>query len=420
MTAITSSSSKGSSGPNPSAEFLSPVAKRQLGRSRAINVEGFISPPVNFKPWKTFSDAPRYFRPGRPVRTLTVRLQELYDRVQSKDRTILPPEKTFSPTARNPRWDYVKPCQCLGSGSNGKVYLLQDRLTGRAVAGKLNIPENKNVIPQSSWKVACEERENLYRLQAFPHVIGFYGGVSWRDQWRKMLIMELASCTLDKILKAKQLSFIEQISVLYQLLNFHWAASAKKWVHGDLKPSNIGFDHRGYIKLLDVSFAHDTEQYDFGPNKIQALWERAPEIILGRKYDTSIDLWSIGCIACEMFLGKTFVYGVNDDNDGRLEALGQIANKIGLPSREYLQRCSLKNTYFRPNGTPHLYSGAPLSDNWLERVRQKAQQHNIPKVAAELFVELLAGMLKYEQRITPPAALELCKQIGSVLETSSQ
>jgi serine/threonine protein kinase len=40
------------------------------------------------------------------------------------------------------------------------------------------------------------------------------------------------------------------------------------------------------------------------PAQIVTLWYRGPEVLLGsRHYATSIDIWSVGCIAAEMATG---------------------------------------------------------------------------------------------------------------------
>ena len=36
---------------------------------------------------------------------------------------------------------------------------------------------------------------------------------------------------------------------------------------------------------------------------IQSRFYRAPEILLGMKYSLAIDLWSLGCICTELYLG---------------------------------------------------------------------------------------------------------------------
>jgi serine/threonine protein kinase len=38
---------------------------------------------------------------------------------------------------------------------------------------------------------------------------------------------------------------------------------------------------------------------------------RAPEIILGTPYDEKIDMWSVGCVLAELYLGKPLFVGEN-------------------------------------------------------------------------------------------------------------
>lgn len=41
-------------------------------------------------------------------------------------------------------------------------------------------------------------------------------------------------------------------------------------------------------------------------------WYRAPELILGeKKYDNSIDIYAIGCIMGELYLGRPLFPGTN-------------------------------------------------------------------------------------------------------------
>lgn len=37
--------------------------------------------------------------------------------------------------------------------------------------------------------------------------------------------------------------------------------------------------------------------------------QRAPEVILGIPYTTAIDMWSLGCVVAELFLGRVLYRG---------------------------------------------------------------------------------------------------------------
>jgi dual specificity tyrosine-phosphorylation-regulated kinase 2/3/4 len=47
---------------------------------------------------------------------------------------------------------------------------------------------------------------------------------------------------------------------------------------------------------------------------IQSRFYRSPEVILGLKYSTEIDMWSLGCILCELATGKALFPGENEHN----------------------------------------------------------------------------------------------------------
>ena len=68
-------------------------------------------------------------------------------------------------------------------------------------------------------------------------------------------------------------------------------------------------------------------------------WYRAPEILLGsNKYDTAVDLWSLGCIFGEMLGGKPVFPGTSTLN--QIEKIGEL---IGAPSGDDMG--ALQSTY---------------------------------------------------------------------------
>ena len=76
------------------------------------------------------------------------------------------------------------------------------------------------------------------------------------------------------------------------------------------------------MKLIDFGSAcfegQSAHQY------IQSRFYRSPEVILGLEYDSAIDMWSLGCVAAELFLGLPILPGVHEHDQ-----LGRIIEMIG-------------------------------------------------------------------------------------------
>ena len=86
-----------------------------------------------------------------------------------------------------------------------------------------------------------------------------------------------------------------------------------KVIHCDLKPENIllkSFNGTS-LKVIDFGSAcfYEKRMYTY----IQSRFYRAPEVILGLSYTTSIDMWSFGCILVELFTGKPIFPGENEN-----------------------------------------------------------------------------------------------------------
>ena len=74
----------------------------------------------------------------------------------------------------------------------------------------------------------------------------------------------------------------------------------------DLKPSNIllSSPRRPVLKLADFGFAqHFSDEETATKVKGSPLY-MAPEMLLRRKYDAKVDIWSVGIILYEALFGK--------------------------------------------------------------------------------------------------------------------
>jgi homeodomain interacting protein kinase len=115
-------------------------------------------------------------------------------------------------------------------------------------------------------------------------------------------------------------------------------------IHADLKPENI--------MLLDpVRQPYRVKVIDFGSAShvskavcntyLQSRYYRAPEIILGLPFCEAIDMWSLGCVLAELFLGLPLFPGQNVHNQ-----LVRMIKVLGRPCERLMTQGQHVHRYF--------------------------------------------------------------------------
>ena len=148
-----------------------------------------------------------------------------------------------------------------------------------------------------------------------------------------MLVFEYMDKDLKKHMDSRgdrgQLEPITIKSFMHQLLRGIAFCHENRVLHRDLKPQNLLINSRGQLKLGDFGLARA-----FGipvntfSNEVVTLWYRAPDVLLGsRTYNTSIDIWSAGCIMAEMYTGRPLFPGTTNEDQ-----LQKIFRLMGTPS----------------------------------------------------------------------------------------
>lgn len=63
---------------------------------------------------------------------------------------------------------------------------------------------------------------------------------------------------------------------------------------------------------------------------IQSRFYHSPEVLLGFPYTASIDMWSLGCIAVELFLGLPLFPGTSEYN--QITRILEMIGCVGIPT----------------------------------------------------------------------------------------
>uniref|UniRef100_A0A8C8IBV1 Serine/threonine-protein kinase PRP4 homolog n=1 Tax=Oncorhynchus tshawytscha TaxID=74940 RepID=A0A8C8IBV1_ONCTS len=101
-------------------------------------------------------------------------------------------------------------------------------------------------------------------------------------------------------------------------------------LHADIKPDNILVNEsKTILKLCDFGSASHVADNDITPYLVSRFY-RAPEIIIGKPYDYSIDMWSVGCTLYELYTGKILFPGSSNNHMIKLamDLKGKMPNKM--------------------------------------------------------------------------------------------
>lgn len=162
-------------------------------------------------------------------------------------------------------------------------------------------------------------------------------------------------------------------------------------LHRDIKPSNILVDPSTVrLKICDFGSAKQLEPNQPSVSYICSRYYRAPELIVGcTVYTTKIDIWGLGCVIAEMFLGKPIFQGQSSELQ-----LKEISKLLGPPPKTFFFK---SNPQYRGN----MFSTKLFSCSVQERFEQ------IFSTSPPDVIDLLLKILVYdpEFRASPSAVL---------------
>ncbi|KAG8196742.1 hypothetical protein JTE90_014476 [Oedothorax gibbosus] len=318
----------------------------------------------------------------------------------------------------------------LGRGTFGQVVKCWKKGTNDIVAIKI-LKNHPSYARQGQIEVSILTRLSQEDADEYNFVRAFE---CFTHKSHTCLVFEMLEQNLYDFLKQNKFSPLALKCIrpiLIQVLTALLKLKQLGLIHADLKPENIMLvDPKNQplrVKVIDFGSASHVSK-TVCSTYLQSRYYRAPEIILGLPFCEAIDMWSLGCVIAELFLGWPLYPGSSE-----YDQIRYISQTQGIPAEHMLNAATKTNRFFyreADRNYPFWRLKTPEEHEAETNVKSKEArkyifnclddmaQVNVPsdleggELAAEKidrreFIDLLKRMLTLDQerRITPSEAL---------------
>ncbi|NXE78617.1 STK36 kinase, partial [Cochlearius cochlearius] len=194
--------------------------------------------------------------------------------------------------------------EVIGEGSFGRVYKGRRKRSAQVVALKF-IPK----VGRSEKELKNLQREiEIMRGLHHPNIIQMLD--SFETDKEVVVVTDYAEGELFQILEDDGSLPEDQVqTIAAQLVSALYYLHSHRILHRDMKPQNILLGKDGVVKLCDFGFARAMSIHTMVLTSIKGTpLYMSPELVEERPYDHTADLWSVGCILYELFVGTPPFY----------------------------------------------------------------------------------------------------------------
>lgn len=216
----------------------------------------------------------------------------------------------------------------LGSAAFSKALQCLDMLTKQLVCVKV-IENNKDYVDQSLDEIKILRLINCNAdpdMKSFLKVIDYF--------YHKEHLFIVTELLRDNLYEFSRYNREHETELYFNLGRLqrvtHQILTALEYVHSlhlihcDLKPENILIKSYSRCEIKVIDFGSSCFTHDHLSSYVQSRSYRAPEVILGCRYDARIDIWSLGCIVAELWTGNVLF-----QNDSVQGLLARVMGIIG-------------------------------------------------------------------------------------------
>ena len=265
--------------------------------------------------------------------------------------------------------------EMIGEGAFGKVYKGQRKCTNQIVAIKKIVKKGKK---EKELKNLRQEIDILHRLY-HENIIQCLDSFETNSEF--CLVTELATGQLyeivqeDKKLPEKQIKEIalQLTSALFYLHN-------NNIIHRDIKPQNVLISASGIIKICDFGFARAIDNKTMITSIKGTPLYMAPELLKEYPYNKKADLWSLGVILYELYVGQPPFYTNNFQTLLHKIAKEDIRYPDSMSSdfKDFLKGLLVKNPKDRWDW-PKILAHSFLKETEAEKKAHKEREENYHK-----------------------------------------
>ncbi|XP_062327969.1 homeodomain-interacting protein kinase 3 isoform X4 [Osmerus eperlanus] len=239
----------------------------------------------------------------------------------------------------------------LGRGTFGQVVKCWKRGTGEVVAVKI-LKNHPSYARQGQIEVGILARLSGENADEHNLVRAFE---CFQHRSHTCLVFEMLEQNLYDFLKQNKFSPLPLKVIRPVLQQVAMALRKLKMmglIHADLKPENIMLVdpvRQPYrVKVIDFGSASHVSKAVCS-TYLQSRYYRAPEIILGLPFCEAIDMWSLGCVIAELFLGWPLYPGALE-----YDQIRYISQTQGLPGEHLLNVGTKTSRFFcRESDSPY-------------------------------------------------------------------
>ncbi|VDK41878.1 unnamed protein product [Anisakis simplex] len=232
----------------------------------------------------------------------------------------------------------------LGKGTFGQVVKAWKKGTNEIVAIKI-LKKHPSYARQGQIEVSILSRLSNENAEEFNFVRAFE---CFQHKHHTCLVFEMLEQNLYDFLKQNKFTPLPLSNIrpiVQQVLTALLKLKHLGLIHADLKPENIMLvdptNQPFRVKVIDFGSASHRSKAVTN-TYLQSRYYRAPEIILGLPFRESIDMWSLGCVIAELFLGWPLYPGSSE-----YDQIRYIVQTQGLPPLQMLSTAAKTHRFFK-------------------------------------------------------------------------